>query len=224
MRFCSLTWQCFNVVDHVIMAVSPEEDAEFGGPVYGREIAGACSGTSFGQSTTPYVCSDLGTRPRHLILLGDQFINWPIPDDEAVVHFVPEPRVLHLPMDIANFVYHVDGYHDVTIAMGPMHRWTKAVTKQWVLDVSHIVAKINKECTIRFGTMLPCADANRMLILNFNCNLAHSINIADERSHRNIFYLPIHKIFLGDGYVPTDGVPDRWQIMAVRSYIISSAK
>ena len=177
-----------------------------------------------GTVTTPSGGQDQATDLLHTILLGDQYINWPIPDHQAHVTFVPEARTLVLPMDIASGRFKVAHSPLLTIAAGPFHRWNKPVVRQWVLDICRTVLRVNEDCTIRFASMLPSVDHNRMTFIDFNRNLAHSVDFAWHATLGKVKYLPVHKVILGSGYVPIDGIPERWQIWDVRNYILKSAK
>ena len=151
------------------------------------------------------------------IILGDQYVNWSLPDDRLYTRFVWSEEVWQLPALIRRRVVQIHNSDVLVIAINPPNKWNKGMVRNWVADVIQQILGLNPNMFVYILTTLPRRDQFKMLNINFNRNIAAAIG---QLNMRQVVYVPVHKVALARLVIPQDGVYDRLDVMVIRKFVL----
>ena len=173
-----------------------------------------------GRSTTHY--DRYANKPIVRLLMGEQGVNWPLPDTVFAVKFVFDNEAMSLPMGIKGGTPDVRNYQFVVVAVAPQHRWSRRYTLQWGIDVARSIWDMNPLAHVWFVTAMPRSDDMRMAYINFNRNLAAVVHNVKRIYKGPVQLLPVHRFALAEFDLPLDGVYRSYQLREVREYYIKT--
>ena len=202
--------------DSGIECSSPSPNKQFNSLNKKAEDLVCCSGAP----TTHLEVSDGKWRPSHVLFLGEELVNWDVPDKDFRVRFIWNCEAIRLPEWIACGA-EVVPERSVVIALGAHPCWNKKYIKNWVAAVVSAFAKNTAVTSLFMATQIPRSDQYKMQVVNFNKNLAAAVSLADLLSHVSVCYLPVHRFVLSSIDYPHDGILDRVDTMKLRVFVAS---
>ena len=158
--------------------------------------------------------------PRVLVLAGDHWINWDMPDCVCRVRFTCGQELMLFPDWIRSGAESCAFVDTIVVSPGYDFSNSKKFLRTWALDLANAIFMHSDVSRIMFVTQNPRKDSQKMSVIKFNANLAAAVGCVDRSSPLLVEYVAAHKFVLQEIDYPIDGILGAAEMRQVRKFVL----